>query len=127
MSNESLVNYRYQYRKPIQDSLVLDLLVFDPNNPRSLRYQVDRLKPYLRDLPKNRGDSSVREYDSLIAEADLLLQKTDKYGLVDSNYPGTVHDKLDEFLDRMISLLSRIPEYISKYYFKHEMSPRSII
>ncbi|MFI5155653.1 MAG: circularly permuted type 2 ATP-grasp protein [Chitinophagales bacterium] len=125
MSNESLVNYRYQYRKPIQPILVLDLLVFDPNNPRSVRYQIDRLKPYLRDLPKNHGDASVREYETLIREADELLRKTDKYRLVDST--GNEYGYLDEFLQAIFSLLGKIPEYISRYYFKHEMSPRTII
>ena len=53
MSNEGLVNYRYKYRRPLQNLLVIDLLLFDPNNPRSLTYQVVRLKAYLQNLPKN--------------------------------------------------------------------------
>ena len=47
------MNYRYKYRRPLQNGLVIDLLVFDPNNPRSLIYQVVRLKAYLKKLPKN--------------------------------------------------------------------------
>jgi len=31
MSHESLVNYRYKYRMPINNGLVLDLMLFDPN------------------------------------------------------------------------------------------------
>jgi len=29
MSNEGLVNYRYKYRRPLQNLLVIDLLIFD--------------------------------------------------------------------------------------------------
>jgi uncharacterized circularly permuted ATP-grasp superfamily protein/uncharacterized alpha-E superfamily protein len=112
MSNESLVNYRYKYRMPINNELVLDLMLFDPNNPRSLVYQVDRLKAYLKNLPKT--SVVVPEYERLILEVDGLLKHANRKELA--------YRKLDEFLGRMYGLLSAIPEVISKTYFKHELS-----
>ncbi len=112
MNNESLVNYRYKYRMPINNELVLDLMVFDPNNPRSLVYQVDRLKAYLKNLPKT--GVVVTEYERLILEVDGLLKHTSRKELA--------YRKLEEFLARMYGMLSAIPEVISKTYFKHESS-----
>ncbi|MEJ7586726.1 MAG: circularly permuted type 2 ATP-grasp protein [Ferruginibacter sp.] len=42
ISNEGLVNFRYKYRSLLQLPLVLDLMIFDAFNPRSLVYQLDR-------------------------------------------------------------------------------------
>jgi len=120
MSHESLVNYRYKYRMPINNELVLDLMLFDPNNPRSLVYQVDRLKVYLTNLPKVQTGHKLTECERLILEADTLLRLADKKELALDD--GVSYRKLDEFLGRMYGLLSAIPEVISKTYFKHELT-----
>jgi uncharacterized alpha-E superfamily protein len=124
MSNEGLVNYRYKYRMAIEHSLVLDLLLFDPNNPRSLTYQVDRLKAYLKNLPKK---AEVSEYERLIVEADDLLKRVDRNDLATPDVDGVAYTGLGEFLTEMYGLLSGIPGLISKTYFKHEQVPKTLI
>src|SRR5450631_315885 len=125
MSNESLVNYRYKYRRPLQNLLVIDLLVFDPNNPRSLIYQVVRLKAYLQNLPKHNSGNTITEYERLILEADTLIRSADKYNLADSGKDG--YAKLESFLSKLYNVLSAIPGVLSKAFFKHELTPKSII
>ncbi len=125
MSNEGLVNYRYKYRRPLQNLLVIDLLLFDPNNPRSLTYQVVRLKAYLKNLPKNRGVQSTTEYERLIFEADSHLKLANKNELATPDEDG--YKNLEIFLSELYHLLSAIPGVISKAFFKHEMTPKSII
>jgi uncharacterized circularly permuted ATP-grasp superfamily protein/uncharacterized alpha-E superfamily protein len=125
MSNEGLVNYRYKYRRPIQNLLVIDLLLFDPNNPRSLTYQVVRLKSYLQNLPKNNGGKSLTEYERLILEADTLLKLANKTELAVSDDKG--YPNLEIFLSRLYNILSAVPGVISKAFFKHELTPKTII
>jgi len=125
-SHESLVNYRYKYRMPINNALVLDLMLFDPNNPRSLTYQVDRLKAYLKNFPKNQTGYALTEYERLILEADTLLKLADKNELASTASEAKEYTKLDDFLSKMYFLLSAIPDVISKTYFKHVLTPRSI-
>jgi uncharacterized circularly permuted ATP-grasp superfamily protein/uncharacterized alpha-E superfamily protein len=125
MSNEGLVNYRYKYRRPLQNLLVIDLLLFDPNNPRSLTYQVVRLKSYLINLPKNKGAQSTSEYEPLILEADALLRLANKNELSISDGEG--YKNLEIFLSELYTILSAIPGMISKAYFKHELTSKSII
>jgi uncharacterized circularly permuted ATP-grasp superfamily protein/uncharacterized alpha-E superfamily protein len=126
MNNESLVNYRYKYRVPIQTLLVLDLLLFDPNNPRSLTYQVEKLKGYLENLPKASSAHTLMEYERLILEADTLMKLTDKNDLTKPDRHGADYSRLDDFLSKMFLLLSAIPNVISKTYFKHELTSKSI-
>ncbi len=127
MSHESLVNYRYKYRMPLKISLVLDLMLFDPNNPRSLRYQVDRIKAYLQHLPKNHSGHSLTGYERLILEADTLLKLSDKKDLSRSGECDTTYGPLDDFLSRMHGLISGVSAVISKTFFKHELTPKSIL
>ncbi len=124
MSNESLVNYRYKYRMPITLGLVLDLMLFDPNNPRSLTYQVNRLKVYLKNLPKNPAVYWLTEYERLILEADTLLKLADKNELTLAGPADKEYRVLNDFLAKMYGLLSGIPDVISKTYFKHELAPK---
>ncbi|HEY4936189.1 MAG TPA: circularly permuted type 2 ATP-grasp protein [Puia sp.] len=124
MSNEGLVNYRHKYRRPLQNLLVIDLLLFDPNNPRSLTYQVVRLKSYLQNLPKNNGGHSIAEYERLILEADSLLKLANKTELATSDSEGYIN--LESFLSELYSILSAIPGMVSKSFFKHELTPKSI-
>lgn len=126
MSNEGLVNYRYKYRRPLQNQLVLDLLLFDPNNPRSLTYQVDRLKVYLKNLPKSQSAPLPAEYERLILEADSMLKLAGRGDLTTTDALDAAYGRLDDFLSGMYDLLSAIPGVISKTYFKHELTPQSI-
>jgi len=125
MSNEGLVNYRYKYRRPLQNLLVIDLLIFDPNNPRSLIYQVVRLKSYLQNLPKTGGEQAHPEYERLVLEANTLLNAVDKTQL--SVSVGEEYDNLATFLSGLYNLLARIPGSLSKAFFKHELSPKSMV
>jgi uncharacterized circularly permuted ATP-grasp superfamily protein/uncharacterized alpha-E superfamily protein len=125
MSNEGLVNYRYKYRRPLQNVLVIDLLIFDPNNPRSLTYQVVRLKNYLHNLPKNKDGRSLTDYERLILEADTLLKLADKNELAVST--SEKYENLEIFLTKLYTILGAIPGVLSKAFFKHELTPKTII
>lgn len=124
MSHECLVNYRYKYRQPIDKRLVLDFMLFDSNNPRSLTHLVSVLVFHLKQLPKDYSQHSLTSYERLILEADTLLKLSENQPWISDSEEDTDH-KLDEFLSKMYDLLAAIPAVISKTYFKHESSPHS--
>ncbi len=118
-SNETLVNYRYKYRVHIQLPLVLELMLLDSNNPRSLIYQLDRLKAYLAGLPKPPGIHALPEHEKLILEAHTMVKLADKETLSALDERLLIHKNLDDFLSKAFELLSGIPNAISKIFFKH--------
>ncbi|MEO5891175.1 MAG: circularly permuted type 2 ATP-grasp protein [Ferruginibacter sp.] len=126
ISNEGLVNFRYKYRSLLQLPLVLDLMIFDTNNPRALVYQLDRLKKNLANLPRTSGDQSVQAHDLLVAEAYNLLNNSNqgKLSMLDQEFGQ--YKNLDEFLSDMYDLLSGIQNAISKTYFKHAQSQKQL-
>jgi uncharacterized circularly permuted ATP-grasp superfamily protein/uncharacterized alpha-E superfamily protein len=126
-SNECLINYRYKYRAPIQLSLVIDLMIFDHNNPRSLVHQLDRLRGHLRNLPKNQNNTIPADHDGLIASAYKLLEESDKDNLSAPDEATGEHIHLEDFLMHMNSLLLAINSDISKKYFKHAQKQQQIL
>ena len=65
------------------------------------------------------------EYERLILEADTLLNSTDKTGLAVAG--ESTYENLELFLITLYNTLSEIPEVLSKAFFKHELSPKTII
>ncbi|MEI9935293.1 MAG: alpha-E domain-containing protein [Ferruginibacter sp.] len=125
VSSESLVNYRYKYRAHIQLGLVLDLMLFDGNNPRSLMYQLNHLKNYLESLPKSNGETYL-EHDRLLYELFELLKLAHKDQLVVPDNRRKKYKNLELFLLSINSLLQAIPEAISKVYFEHAQEQKQL-
>jgi uncharacterized alpha-E superfamily protein len=125
ISNECLVNFRYKFRSLLQLPLVLDLMIFDPTNPRSLLYQLDRLKKNLSNLP-NATDQSLSIHEILIKDAYYLLKKSNKEKLSVLDNEAGQYINLDSFLSEMYDLLSGIQNAVSKTYFKHAESQKQL-
>ena len=125
-SNESLVNYRFKYRAHLQLPLVLDLMLLDPNNPRSLVYQVERLKAYLSGLPKISTGNALAQHERLALEAFTMLKLADKDELSKADKHTHRYKKLDEFLTKMNILLHAISNVVSKTYFKHAQTQQQL-
>lgn len=60
-ANESLVAYRRRYRSDVDLDAVLDLLLHDDANPRSLAYQLDRLREHVASLAWADGATVVND------------------------------------------------------------------
>ncbi len=54
-SNESLVAFRRRYRSDVDLDAVLDLLIHDDGNPRSLAFQLDRVREHVAALGWHEG------------------------------------------------------------------------
>ncbi len=98
---------------------MLDLMLLDPNNPRSLLYQLDRLKAYLSQLPRIKDDNSLAEHERLVLEAHTFLKLSSKDELAELGKNAGSYEQLEKFLLKMQSLLVTIQAVVSKTYFKH--------
>lgn len=125
-SNEALVNYRYKYRVSIQMPLVLELLLLDINNPRSLIHQLDRIKGHFTQLPRFGNAEQLAEHERLILEAHTLVKLATKEHLAHLNEDLFEYTHLSDFLNKVYNLLSAIPDAISKTYFKHAQAQKQL-
>ncbi|HTX94517.1 MAG TPA: circularly permuted type 2 ATP-grasp protein [Mycobacterium sp.] len=70
---ESSVSYRRRTVGKVSVAAVAELMLFDPQNPRSLLYQVERLRANLKDLPGSSGSSRP---ERLVDEISTLLRRS---------------------------------------------------
>ena len=73
-ASESLITYRNRYRSALHFPTVLELLLLDADNPRSLLYQLKRLEEQIRALPREKIGYGLSEEEQLILEALTQLQ-----------------------------------------------------
>ena len=84
---ESIITYRRRYRSHAQLETVLDLLLLDGGNPRSLAYQLERLTEDLDVLPSP-TEGRLREEQRLVLEASTALRLSDPAALVEVDQAG---------------------------------------
>ena len=70
---ESSVIYRRRTVGKVSVAAVAELMLFDAKNPRSLLYQVERLRTNLKDLPGSSGSSRP---ERLVDEISTLLRRS---------------------------------------------------
>lgn len=71
---ESSVSYRRRTVGKVSVAAVTDLMLFDPQNPRSLVYQLERLRADLKDLPGSSGSSRP---ERMVDEINIRLRRSD--------------------------------------------------
>lgn len=75
---ESLGAYRRRYRSDVRPGALVDLLVADDTNPRSLAFQLDRVIDDLTSLPERAGRQRCLELATSAATAALDLSDVER-------------------------------------------------
>lgn len=121
---ESIITYRRRYRSRAQVDTVLDLLVLDLDNPRSLAHQTAALQEAAVGLPRHlgAGDSPA---ESLAEEAATLVRRSDTTALGASGADGG-RPALTDFLQRLDDLLIGTADALDAEHFSHQMPQRTV-
>ena len=121
---ESIITYRRRYRSHAQLATVLDLLVLDRENPRSLAYQLRMLTEDLDALPNPDPRGRLDDAQRLVLEASTALQLADTEALAVAGEDGT-RSALDTFLSHVIELLCMAADAIDTRHFTHQLPQRA--
>ncbi len=116
---DSRRTYRRRYASQVDAKAVLDLLLHDESNPRSLGYQLGRLQEHADGLPRKASLPHRSPAERLALQALTALRTTDVEGLSEAVWPGPVYDKLDGLFARLGSLLLALSDALSQTYFSH--------
>lgn len=125
---DSLITYRRRYQSGTRVGALLDLVLQDETNPRSLAFSLVAIGDLLATLP--RGDLSSLGRNS--AEK-LALETTSLVRLVDIDVCASVPTgekkrvKLEQTLNRLNELLPTLSDEITALYFRHEDRPHSLV
>lgn len=120
-ASDSLVTYRKRYRTHPRLDLVLELLLLEPNNARSLLYQIERLVANIDGLPRQPHTSRLTPEQRLLIETSGRLRLARIPGLVAPR--GGNRDRLEEFAERMTHSLTKLSDALTLTYFRHADRP----
>jgi len=94
-ASESVVTHRRRYRGALYASGVIDLLVRDAENPRSLRFAVARIREHLTAQPLSTGSTRPeRLLDQL--EAQLAEVQVADLAMAVDNHRSVLQDTLED-------------------------------
>lgn len=125
-SSESIITYRRRYRSQARVANVLDLLIFEPENPRSLVYQLAQLRSCLPELDPAESLPHFAEAHRLADRLSQHVAETDPAALAQPDATGR-RAALDAFGDTMGTGLRELSDLISTNYFSHLLPQRSVV
>jgi uncharacterized circularly permuted ATP-grasp superfamily protein/uncharacterized alpha-E superfamily protein len=115
---DSVMTYRRRYFAEPQWLGVLDLLLADESNPRSLAFQADALADHASHLPREIAPNGPEGPTVQIASLRDLLQKNDWQALAECS-AEELEQKAIALLDRCGSCLRAMSDSITHLYFSH--------
>jgi uncharacterized circularly permuted ATP-grasp superfamily protein/uncharacterized alpha-E superfamily protein len=110
---DSFITYRSRYRLDPMLPLVLDLLLLDESNPRSLAYQLASISNHLAALPQSRQGAGLTEERRLI----LSLLTSVRLANVESFSRDATRSELLKVMGEQLQLLPRLTTAIERRYF----------
>ena len=109
--SDSRITYRTRYVMMEARGPVLDLVLLDPDNPRSVAFQVERMAAHLRVLPGRDMDAPPPRWERLVArmQAELAAATAESFD--------------PDWFQSMEDLLMELSDEVSAHYFLQGHSP----
>jgi uncharacterized alpha-E superfamily protein len=121
--SDSSMTYRRRYMSQVATAPVLDLLLADEANPRSLAYQIAELAEGIDHLPRNESAPGRSESQRIILGALTRLRVADIGTLARVDQSGYRPD-LEDLLSRIEADIPVLSDALTRNYFSHLEPPR---
>ena len=113
---DSFMTYRSRYRFAPTFPLVLDLLLIDEQNPRSLAYQLRAVSEHMTRMPQASTDA-VRTPEQRLALDTLTQVRLADIEQLRNTDPSGQRSELAALLDDLLAKLPELSDTISRRYF----------
>lgn len=122
---DSSMTYRTRYLTTLQSAAVLDLLLLDETNPRSLGFQLAALNDHVEELPRDRTQPFYSIEQRIMMAMLTSLRLADIDILCELDKEGT-RKNLDRLLARCAGQLPKLADSIMHKYLIHAGPPRQM-
>ncbi|EXJ09395.1 MULTISPECIES: circularly permuted type 2 ATP-grasp protein [Nitrincola] len=126
-TTDNFTVYRRRYRSQLHPSAILDLLLFDETNPRSVGYMLKRLSRQIERLPHPNISPYRNQETRLVIQATSALHLADLDNLVNIDHSEEAQAALATLLDQLIQPMSELSNAISHSHFSHVEAPRQLV
>ncbi|MFW6598640.1 circularly permuted type 2 ATP-grasp protein [Propionibacteriaceae bacterium Y2011] len=127
LAAESVVTFRRRYPRGYARADVMELLVRDPHNPRSVAYQLQRIRRRLEALPHTPSTARpLRLVEALIERVGDGPHPEVWTGEGESGTGGSIRVGLEEWLAGVHEALRALSGAIDEQYLRRPLQPRSI-
>jgi uncharacterized circularly permuted ATP-grasp superfamily protein/uncharacterized alpha-E superfamily protein len=122
---DSSMTYRRRYQGSLQTTAVLDLLLADETNPRSLAFQMAALADDVEHLPRDAMHigRTAEQRHMLSSLTTLRLADIDHLARPDASGRRT---ELEELLSRLAAVLPAVSDAITQTYLSHLQTSRHL-
>ncbi|MDB6112413.1 MAG: hypothetical protein JWR69_4163, partial [Pedosphaera sp.] len=118
---DSLMTYRRRYYASVQLPSVLELLLLDEGNPRSLAFQLKALQEHAANLPREAGGGGDSNTERRVAALFSLLRTADLGALTRPEDPDA-NGALDSLLTDLLVELGVLSTQLTHHYFTHTVA-----
>ncbi len=115
---DSSITYHTRYFTAMRTEFVLELLLADETNPRSVAFQLATLLDHTKDLPRRADDAGESNESSVAARLLASVREADMEDLATRDAEGNT-GALEDLLKQMKTGLYDISDGISARYFSH--------
>jgi uncharacterized circularly permuted ATP-grasp superfamily protein/uncharacterized alpha-E superfamily protein len=122
---DSSMTYRRRYLSGVQASAVLDLLIADESNPRSVVFLLLALRDVIATLPSDVRQATRSPEERMIVSLVTKVQLADVVELARVDEHGH-RSRLHTFLGELHDELPRLAEAISHHYLSHLQTSRQL-
>ena len=126
-ATDNLTVYRRRYRSQLYPTAILDLLLFDETNPRSVGYMLGRLQRQIEQLPHPENTPFRSRETRLIIQANSHLHLVDLDSLADLEQSADAQLALENLLNEVVAPLYALTDAISNSYFSHAEQPKQLV
>jgi uncharacterized alpha-E superfamily protein len=124
---DSLMTYRRRYRYGVSIPQLLELVICDESNPRSLAYQLTRIEENIAGLPQQQPTGTRSELERLALETATLVRLADVNRLGSAGEDSLNRDTLDNFLGVLFSRLPALSDALTATYFRAAATPHQLV
>ncbi|HVU85947.1 MAG TPA: circularly permuted type 2 ATP-grasp protein [Pirellulales bacterium] len=122
---DSVMTYRSRYLATLQPAPVLDLVLTDDTNPRSVAFQLMTLADHVENLPRERSQPLRSPEQRIVLSLLTAVRMTEAETLRKLPRRGE-RTKLDRLLGRLNEQLPRLSDLIAHKYLVHAGTPRQL-
>jgi uncharacterized alpha-E superfamily protein len=128
---DSMLTYRSRYLHAPVLPLVLDLLLTDETNPRSILFQLEAISQHFDALPQTQAPIPQSEKRRLVLDLVTRVKLADVYELAETASEGAPREAFKALFTQLTADLPRLSEAITRRYFNltedemRRISPRS--